>query len=254
MYFAQNRMEFGSEFAQIWLAVASALVSGTPRNKRPAPNSSSPASDSVPSTNRIRRNTRQASSPPRRQNLPGSLPGSLGTNSGTSFPFGSSANAPANAGNPRAPSGQNSPSRPRSPAQTGPDLENQTVFLVPAEVMAIRSTHRFQKIVDLFFGEPKSLGNMRELYHALLALAKNNRTRNLLPPYLLDIVDPYAGSASPNYPIRDVEWREGPWGAKGKLVGFTKNNAKYYQNYIGAIFAQIATRFVPLEKEYQNCA
>ncbi|KAE9961063.1 hypothetical protein EG328_008420, partial [Venturia inaequalis] len=238
--------------------VGEADLSGNPGNsgnKRPAPNnSSSPASDSAPSTNRIRRNAGQASGPPGRQNLPGSLPGSLGASSGASFPFGSS-NAPANAGNPRAPSGQNSPSGPRSPAQTGPDPENQTVFLVPTEVMAIRSTSRLQKMMDLFTGEPKSLGNMRELYHALLALAENDRTRNLLPPHLLDIVDPYAGSASPNYPTRDAEWRDGPsWGVEGELVGFTKNSPRYHQNHIGAIFGQMAAGFVPLEKMCNNCA
>jgi hypothetical protein len=83
---------------------------------------------------------------------------------------------------------------------------------------------------------------------AILTAVENDRTRNVVPQNLIDLVEIGAGEATDNWPVRAIEWRRNTnWGPMGENVSFVPDQRSYHQFHASAVFGQAARGARPQE-------
>jgi Protein of unknown function (DUF3716) len=87
---------------------------------------------------------------------------------------------------------------------------------------------------------------------AILIAVENDRTRNVVPQNLIDVVEIGAGQDTDNWPTREIRWRRDTiWGPMGENVSFVPDQRSFHQYHIGAVFGQAARGAEP--KDACNC-
>jgi hypothetical protein len=134
--------------------------------------------------------------------------------------------------------------------------ERRTVKLSFDGVVSIRSTGGMNALRDVWWMQPKNLGNLQELYRAFKLVKATDRARGLLSPRELYHTDGLPNDISLKFPNHRIVWRSG-WqhGDKkyGIKISFRPGAHAYYANHLPAILAHASRGAAPAMHPCDSC-